>query len=1371
MVYQKSQVIPFEVIPPAADAADPNAAAEAAESEFIEVRALNEDGEPVAVQLQKLPFQKEPDYRLPNIIECRVINIVDGVPVLKQHIPTIIYKFYSEAYRKGQSIECTVTYVPLDRVHDKFKVVDDKGLNFNVSDRNAFLHKGQKVTCKFQSLSQQGCILKFDNESLNLPFYSPKIIGGLVELPPRLHGYIQKVWRKSPEFEYLRKDLQTHNPLWFINMMRETLRTFPWGFTPEQITRHCISLDELMKALRKGALHFLEGSSFLNGLSSETRRSMQGQITELVESLKPFEKLLSHFKNKDQDEFVSQIFDKLEKSGYLYHPDQAFGVLMMIFRLYPNKVSEYLSSIFQSIFTREIQNWEREPFRTAFVEQFEMYLRQAATSIDGLPMAETRAQKERLLTAITAIALKILLSKQGADLNRTYSTYYRYISLLNPNHLDELLNQSLQTLLGCKPLTEPVYSQLRNPMYVVATAAAIPTGLPLDRIRNNHRYQSGSAELTITPDGLALTHLETSRDSEQALPAALMPWLHPSIYANGVHNIQARKLNRMSEHNTFWTDVEHTLFDREVTQLAVDRANVRSRAEIGDNVLVEINDMELEFDQNGRDTGNPRFFCDIVDDGFEAGGGYMDCRDIVGYSVRYLSDRCYRRRDGKPMQFVAKVIGIEEDGAYHFSLADAVTDYVRDTFDTQTEYHAVITNSVIGGQARSYSGLTKNGFGLYISPKPELDIRNSDIVAVGLYSLSEGNIQGYITRKLDKNADGFTTADAFRNILLALSVKTEEEDEEEIEDIYDELMPEDIHELIEIVRYRALSEKNLLNAYDYLRFARLLALLIDNAELASSLGTHASLLLLHDFYASNKRIDASELRKLADDSARMPMLSNLYKRLEMVSWMDNDSHNNELYQVIGDEDATELERTIARMVLSYNMMQQASDNPSEIAKTLKTEIGNALDVVSDTRLGKYYGSESKFIEFKTSLVYPAVSPGQKMHADPEQQQQHILSRIAGFLNAEGGSLFLGVNNQGYASGLADDFEYYASHPLQAGNHMHRINDADKLQVYIDNLLSDNFGPAALSRISVSIDNDELNVEKGRVVVRFDIQKSLEPIYFNGKLWVRQSGQSTRFYTGSAEEEFLRDRRQQLAELERQARSMEEEEAEKQAVAAQAKEVQAVDTTPEPVAAVPTGIATSRWRPNVINYWDEGYAEPFGYLYFDRSGGMEFSKENLYKDGECDLTLIIPDEMQNGSLILGYENSEPLRVPLQEIYEKGSNQTIKYSPLRPLRFAAVAGEQEGLLSILADNSSNLAYHMENVADLQQGHINSDPVSAITSSVNHVYAWDVIAEGCKSDFSSVLRSNLKKNAAGYALKTNESKADCPQKVADLIAKCHS
>lgn len=1367
MTYRKSEVVPFEVIPPASDAQD-------AMNEFIEVRAFDTDSQPVTVQLQKLPFQKEPDYRLPQFIECRVINIVDGIPVLKQHIPSIIFKLYSEAYRKGQTIECTVTYVPLDRSHDRFKVVDSNGLYFNVSDRNAFLHKGQKVTCRFLSMSQQSCILKFDNESLNLPFYSPEIIADLVQLPPHLQRYVQWIWNKSPEYEYLRNDLENHNPMWFINMMRETLNTFPWGFSADQISRQWHDLQMLMLALRKGALHYLEGSSFLNGLMPPSRRSMQEQITELVESIKPFVKLLEQFENKTQDEFVSSIFDKLEKSGYLYHPDQAFAVLMMIFRLYPGKVSEYLSSIFQSIFTREIQNWEREPFRTAFVQQFEMYLRQAAASIDGLPMAETRSQKERLLTAITAIALKILLSKPGAELNRTYSTYYRYISLLNSNHLDVLLNQSLQTLLGCKPLSEPVYSQLRNPMYVVATAAAIPAGQPLDRLMTNHRYQSGSAELIITPEGLSLTHLGRSRDTEQVIPAALMPWLHPEINANGVHSIQGKKLNRMSEHNAFWADVEHTLFDREVTRQTVDRSMVRQRPEINDEVLIEINDMRLDFDDNGRDTGNPRFFCNIVDDNFEPGSGYMDCRDIVGYSVRFLNDRCYHRKDGSPIQVLAKIIDIEADGAYHFSLADAARNYVRETFDVQSDYCAVITNSVLSNTARSYSGLTRNGFGLFIEPNEELDIQNSDIVKVRLYNLVGDNITGYITDKLDKHSHGFTTADAFRNILWALSVNNEpEEEEEEIEDIYDELMPEDIHELIEIVRYRALAEKNLINAFDYLRFARLLALLIDDTELASSLGTHAQLLLQHDFYASNKRIDSASLATLAQASAKMPMLQNLYKRLEMVSWMDSDEHNDELYKVIEDDEASELEHTIARMVLSYNLMQQASENPADIAKTLKTEIGNALDVVSDTRLGKYYGSESKFIEFKTSLVYPAVAPGQKMYADPAGQQEHIMSRITGFLNAEGGTLFLGVNNQGYASGLTDDFEYYSTHPMSAGNHQHRITDADKLQVFIDNLLSDHFGPAALSRISVSIDDDELNREKGRVVVRFDIQKSLEPIYFKDTLWVRQSGQSTRFYTGAAKEEFLRDRRQQLAELERQTLELEQEIADIQSPEKSIRSEHQESEKPIPTlqSDTPDGIVTSLWRPNVLHDWNDGYAEPYGYLYFDHDGGLEFSTEDQYKEEESALTLIIPHENQNGYLLLCYENCEPIRVPLQEIYEKGTNQTLKYCSKKPLCFAAVVNEREGVLSITVDNSSNLMYRMEPVADLEQGHINSDPVSALSTSINHVYGWDIVAENNCREFSHVLRSNMKRNAAGYALKTNESKADCRKKVAALISKCHS
>lgn len=357
MAFKKGEIVLFEVDRSVTD------------PEFINIKTGSVHGLNETVQVPKLPFQKEPEFQLPEYIACRIIISYNGVVTVKQHLPAIIYELYNDTFRRGESIECTVTYVPLDRMHDKFKVVDSNGLIFSIHDRNAMLQKGQKVSCKFQSLSKVGCIVRFDNDSARLPFYEPKSLAEKLGLSSTLVNFIRELWTSGPDYEYLKSDLDNHNPLWFINKMRLTLSTFPWGLTADTLKYRISEVSQFLSALRAGALYFLEDSDFLEGLAFEARKSMQQQITTLVESVQPYEQFMGLLRNDKLDEFVSSIFAKLEKSGYLYHPDQAFGVMMMIFRLYPHKVSDYLNSIFQSIFTRNLENWEREPFRTAFVEQ------------------------------------------------------------------------------------------------------------------------------------------------------------------------------------------------------------------------------------------------------------------------------------------------------------------------------------------------------------------------------------------------------------------------------------------------------------------------------------------------------------------------------------------------------------------------------------------------------------------------------------------------------------------------------------------------------------------------------------------------------------------------------------------------------------------------------------------------------------------------------------------------------------------------------------------------------------------------------------------------------------------------------------------
>ena len=192
---------------------------------------------------------------------------------------------------------------------------------------------------------------------------------------------------------------------------------------------------------------------------------------------------------------------------------------------------------------------------------------------------------------------------------------------------------------------------------------------------------------------------------------------------------------------------------------------------------------------------------------------------------------------------------------------------------------------------------------------------------------------------------------------------------------------------------------------------------------------------------------------------------------------------------------------------------------------------------------------------------------------------------------------------------------------------------------------------------------------------------------------------------------------------------------------------------------------------MLHDYDEGYSEPFGYLYFDKKGNVEFSPTDLYCEGDCILSLIIPHDKEHANLVMCYENGEPLRIPLAEIYEKGANTKIKYGTKSPLRFAAIADDREGILSFVADNSGNVYFRVEPLTEIEQGHVNSDGKSAVSSTLNHVCGWEIVSAQSMPGMSSALKSSLKRKALGAPLRTNENKPDLMEKMAYIINSCHA
>ncbi len=1359
MRYQVDQNYDFLVLP-----------SEESVPESFVLQVEGPDGSLGKSYLPKLDFQKEVGRKTPTVLTCRVKGFDEaGMPLLTHVVSQYVYELYERAYAKGEPFEAVVIYAPAEPTEEPYLVRDRYGIFYRLKQPDGLLAKGQNVLCKFTRLTSRYFQLERVDEGRKMPFRSLKELMDEVHVPRRVQHFLMRNFETLPQMEAVRSEYRAKNPQWVLTGARTIITNMPEWLKVATLQRKSRIVRQLIQVFRNILLYLLEGSSFLNAVPGEQRRTLQQQLTEYVENLKPFDTTLRIIQRGEQDEFVERLFEKLTRSGYLYHPARQFSILMLIFRLYPEKVGSYLSRIFESIFSRDLDNWNREPFRSAFVEQFEMYVRQARRSIDALPIAETREQKSHLETIIIAIALHLILSDEKADARRMQSLFYRYISLLRPLKSEELLSKSFLALMGADTNSRLSYEQLREPMMMMTAATVLDTERFMDKVTSVHKFSNGTIDVEISSEGILISRTDSRQVTDRVIANGLMPWLSPQLHLTGIRGLSGAAIRRLSDHERWWADIEGTLFPTTPVRTQEDASKAPAQAKIDDDVYIVVERTEDYY------SGSPVFVCRIQDVDYEEAYGLLPREEIVGYQLAQPSDRAFHDRHGSKLGFYAKVVGENEDGTLQFSLKDEVNKYIDEELNCVDEYVAVIT----GINARDYSAISSIGIGLFIERDLEQHSYSpGDIVRVRLTQTGPyGNVRGYVVAD-GQPTDSFGKNEAFVHLMHAIGVSNSDSEDESLDtrDLDEVLAPEDLRELIEILRFKAVTESDLTKAYDYLRYARLLAKTIADERLAQLLLTHASLLPLHQYYATNSRIDPEKLEVLRSRAEGEPLLNMLFHRLEMVSWLGNTEKNAQLYETVKNP-VSELEGVIARLVMSYNMINDDySEGENAISTDIREKIKEKLNVNSESRTAKYYGSESKYLEFKTSLVYPAVTPGEKMREDPERQQFHIMSRIAGMLNASGGVLYLGVNNDGFEVGMRDDMKYYERHPVSvAGMHRTTITTMDNLCVFLENLVNYYFDAAAARKIDISVDPE---AEKGVIVIQ--IQESYDPVFINDRLFVRQSGQSTREYYGRQREVFLSER-QELKEEREHARALERERllmtAQKDPEEEKVEEVKVQTAAPAPVvvetpAAESEGgkLPTSAWRHTPLHDYEENFEEPEGYIYITKGNRLTFSKTDLWIENDPDtlLALAVPHSLSDGFLVLGFSDQRCMKVPISEVMHRGENEVLPINDTYRLMFACLAAKDDALLCVATDGGDTLWCRAVRLSQVDTAHLHSTPRRIQDIDMKETFAWEIIAAAAVENFAEQLTAPAKR--FGATLRVKAGTEQVPYKLKILTERAH-
>ncbi len=177
--------------------------------------------------------------------------------------------------------------------------------------------------------------------------------------------------------------------------------------------------------------------------------------------------------------------------------------------------------------------------------------------------------------------------------------------------------------------------------------------------------------------------------------------------------------------------------------------------------------------------------------------------------------------------------------------------------------------------------------------------------------------------------------------------------------------------------------------------------------------------------------------------------------------------------------------------------------PSDQPSTAKPE--------SDPRKESSLGFENDKREFKSSIVFPAGG----ISADIDQQLLIIAKTIAGFLNKDGGEIFLGVNDSGEVIGIDHEFKFLNSSDKDNFSYQENFDGYEnKVRTAVKYFI----GNTANSNLSF-----EFPFLNGLSYCIIKINKVRKPIFLNNIKLYQRAGNMTQLLKGDEISHFVIDR--------------------------------------------------------------------------------------------------------------------------------------------------------------------------------------------------------------------------------------------------------
>ena len=195
---------------------------------------------------------------------------------------------------------------------------------------------------------------------------------------------------------------------------------------------------------------------------------------------------------------------------------------------------------------------------------------------------------------------------------------------------------------------------------------------------------------------------------------------------------------------------------------------------------------------------------------------------------------------------------------------------------------------------------------------------------------------------------------------------------------------------------------------------------------------------------------------------------------------------------------------------SYLIFEEVFSSDTKVGDSIQDTAPTTVTDDNDTPVGEF-GEEDDKIEFKSTIVYPAGATA----ADIDTQMCVILRTIAGFLNAQGGTLYIGVNDNGDAVGI--EHEYALLNSSKKDQH-HYKEDKDGYQNKLRSGMNFMLGSVAQDYVTI-----RFSEHNSHTVCSIDIEPSPTVIWYDEREAYKRMGNRTTHLRSLAIEKLILDK--------------------------------------------------------------------------------------------------------------------------------------------------------------------------------------------------------------------------------------------------------